>query len=154
MSSITYSQALEFKVSGSWNYSVSASEIIEAGTDFIGTYPSNDNQIDIDLRIKPNSWNNRIEYTWTVDISKIDTEWHPDIEIYARVTNEGKGFGINPYMYGGEVYQEITDVSQLFFYGSAGRRNIKVQYELREISVTLPAKSYSTTIVYTITSTY
>lgn len=149
-----FSQALEFKVRGSWSYSVSASEIIEAGTDFSGTYESNANQVDIDLRIKPNNWNNRIEYTWTVDISVSNVDWHPDIGLYARVTDKGKGFGINPYMYGGETYVPVTYVNQQFFYGSAGRRNIKIQYELRDISVTLPAKSYSTTVIYTITSTF
>ena len=147
-------QTLEFKMKGSWNYIVSASEIIEAGTDFSGNYESNRRQIDIDLRLKPAFWNRVIEYTWQIDISKSDIDWHPDIEIYARVTDRGRGYGINPYMIGGENYMKINDIDQLFFNGSAARRNIKIQYELRNISVTLPAKSYSTTIVYTITSTF
>lgn len=149
-----FSQTLEFKLKGSWSYTVSASEIIEAGNDFSGTYESNSNQATFTLRLKPNNWNNQIEYTWTIDIMVSDTDWHPDIGLYARVTDRGKGFGINPYMYGGETYIPVTSTNQQFLYGSAGRRNVRIQYELRDISVTLPAKSYSTTIIYTIVSSY
>ncbi len=151
-------QQLNFDVTGNWNYIIPANDIIEAGNDFSGTYASAANQISASIYLNGGWlgfwWNYFINYSWQVEVTKLDIDWDPNILIYIRRTGNGAGYGGGNYISGGNSYMQLTNANQQFFQGAQARMNVPVQLQLRDISVTMPAKTYSTTIVYTITSTF
>lgn len=153
-----YGQELNFDVEGTWNYTIPANDILEAGHDFSGDYASSPSQIMVSVYLSGGWigiwWNYFINYTWQVEVTKNDIDWDPNIGVYIRRTGNGSGIGGGNYISGGNTYMEVTNANQLFFEGGRARLDVPVQLEVRGISVTLPAKNYSTTIVYTVTSTF
>lgn len=136
-------------VAGNWDFTIPSTDISEAGADFSGTYTSATNQITIDIN---NSNNGNVR--WEVYIEKQDIDWHPDLDPYVRRTGNGTGNGNgngNGFVQLGTNFQLITSTSQFFFKGRKKRQNIPIQYEIRNVSVLIPAKSYETTIIYTVT---
>jgi hypothetical protein len=140
---------LGINVVGSWDYTVSSTDITDAGSDFTGIYPSASNQVTIDITY-PSNGNVR----WEVSVSKQDIDWNNSIELYARRTGSGSGQGggnSNGFVQQGTTYQQITSMNQFFFQGRKKRNDIPIQYEIRNVSVLIPAKTYETTIIYTVT---
>jgi len=134
---------------GTWSYSVSETDITEAGSDFSGTYTSAANQILVNI---PHSNNGNFNYD--VHIQKQDIDWHTDLDLYVRRTGSGNGAGNgngNGFVQLGTNYQLVTSTNQFFFKGRKKRQDIPIQYEIRNVSVLMPAKSYETTIIYTVT---
>jgi len=79
-------------------------------------------------------------------------DWHPNLQLYARRT----GTGVNGLFFGsaigsGTSYQLISTSNQFFFNGICTISDIPIQYEIRNVSLLLPAKTYETTIIYTVT---
>ncbi len=145
---MTYSQ-LGIQVNGDWNYSIATTDISEAGLDFTGTYASASNQILIDI-----TYPNNANVKWEVHVEKQDIDWDSSLDLYVRRTGNGNGQGNgngNGFVQLGTAYQLITSNSQFFFKGRKRRTDIPIQYELRGVSVLIPAKAYETTIIYTVT---
>ncbi|MCF2487724.1 hypothetical protein [Dyadobacter sp. CY347] len=89
---------------------------------------------------------------WTVNVQlSTTTNWNPRLKVYVVRTGNGTGGAI---LNGGTTYKEVTTTTQAFFSGSLGlnyaRDNVPVQYKIEGMSVMLPAKTYTTTIVYTV----
>jgi hypothetical protein len=133
------SNAQYVSVSGEWNYTIPSNDISEAGEDFTGTYTSDANQAYIDVWY----WRN-----WRVNIQKNNIDWNDDIDIYARRT--GNGWGSSSRINGGTNFSRIRDRSNNFFRGRGWNFNIPIQYEIRNISVTIPAHTYIVEILYTL----
>ena len=76
-------------------------------------------------------------------------DWDDTIKLLVKRSGNGQGQGNR--IQGGGAFTEINRVNIEFFRSSNGNFNIPLQYELRDISVLLPAKSYSANIVYSIT---
>lgn len=151
-------QELYFDVIGTWNYNIPTTNILEAGNDFTGSYSSANNQINVSVYLDGGWigfwWNWFINYSWQIEVSRMDTDWHPDLEIYIRRTGDGAGYGGGNYVSGGNNYMPVKNENQRFYEGGRARMDVPVQYMIRNVSVTMPAKTYSTTIVYTVTSTF
>ncbi|MBI5913956.1 MAG: hypothetical protein HY842_01150 [Bacteroidetes bacterium] len=137
-------------VTGSWSYSVPVSDITEAGNNFSGTYTSGASQVLIDVD-KPR--HSAAIFNWRVDVKKTDIDWNSALSLYARRTGDGVPADSNgsSSVSGGTSYLLITNSNQQFFTGIRGRLDIPIQYQMQNVSVLIPAKTYSTTIIYTVT---
>jgi hypothetical protein len=138
-------------VSGSWNANIPSSTIIEAGNNYTGNYASASNQVQISHTVNPFwYWG----HSWTVEIRKNDVNWDTSLKLYARRTGNGSGQILcSSTITGGLSYQEITGIDTYFYSGRCNRSNVPIQYELRNLSVLIPAGNQSTTITYTVTVT-
>ena len=146
---------IRLDVTGGWSKSVPTTDVTEAGDDLQGNYRSGASAVKIDV-YQRSYWDNFSGYDWRIDVSKVDIDWNNTLRIYARRTGDGLGY---PFWFwyifgaisGGTNFQQITDVDQAFFNGTDSDLDIPIQYSVRGASLTLPAKTYSTTIVYTVT---
>ena len=134
---------------GAWNYSVPNTDILEAGLNFTGTYTSNTDQVLLTI-FQQYYFDNFLNYRWRVEVSRNDLDWHPSLQIFARRTGSGVPFYFNGQMSGGTNYQEVKTNDQYFFNGRRTYLDIPIQYQIRNVSVLIPAKTYVTTIVYTV----
>jgi len=133
--------AIQISVTGSWTRTIDAADLQGlAGSDLNPVYESATNQIGIEIR--------QTSANWSVDIKKIDTNWHGNFHLFVRRTSNGNGSGS---ISGGTTYQEVTDVDQAFFSGFRVRTFIDIQLRLEGVSVQVPQDSYTTTLYYTVT---
>ena len=132
--------AVSITVSGSWSLSADASDLVAgAGSDLIGTYESNSDQIVLDIDVGRGNFR--------VDVNKINTNWHSDFQLSVRRTSDGTGDG---KISGGTSYQEITDTYQSFFTFKKDRTGINLQLKLSGVSVQVAPDTYTTTVYYTV----
>ena len=132
--------AEEITVTGSWPETIDASDLVAgAGSDLIATYESNSDQIVLDIDVGGGNFR--------VDVSKINTNWHSDFQLYVRRTSDGTGGG---KISGGTSYQEVTDTYQSFFTFKKDRTGINLQLKLSGTSVQVAPDTYTTTVCYTI----
>jgi len=132
-------KAQYFNVSGEWNYTVPVSDISEAGEDFSGTYTSDAYQTSLDIWY----WRN-----WRVSVQKNNIDWNDDIDLYVRRT--GYGWGSSSRIKGGTNFVRLRNRNSNFFTGRSYFFNIPLQYEIRNISVTIPAHTYVVEVLYTL----
>jgi hypothetical protein len=137
---------INIDVAGSWAYSIPATNIADAGLDFTGTYTSGANQVLLSIY---NSGGNN--YRYRVDVRRSDISWKSKIKVWGRRTGDGIPSNGGARVWGGQSYKKITKSNKVFFQGKKDSSDIPIQYQLRNISVLIPAKSYSTTIIYTVT---
>lgn len=128
-------------VYGDWNYTIPTSDITEAGEDFTGTYESSSYQVYFYIYYR---WN------WDISVQKNDIDWNDDIKLFVRRTSNGYGWRGNVRQ--GTSYMELEDYDNFFFEGRNYRYYVTAQYELRNISVTIPANTYMTEVIYTLTA--
>jgi len=140
-----YSQ-LTLNVAGTWSYSVPATDITDAGLDFTGTYTSASNQVLLSIS------NGNSYFRYRVDVRRNNISWNNKIKLWVRRTGDGIPLHPKSKVWGGLSYRKITKSNKLFFKGKRNTDDIPVQYELRNISILIPAKSYSATIIYTVTA--
>lgn len=85
--------------------------------------------------------------SYTVYVNKTDIDWNAGISLWVRRTGDGTGSGnISTNI----PFIELTNLDQVLFTGNKDRSNIPIQFEIRGLSVLLPAKQYKTSIVFTI----
>lgn len=137
---------------GSWTPNVSALDILEAGTDFSGTYESDNNEILVSPSRNGGTFANLFPWSWRIDVRRNAVNWDPSLTLSIRRTGNGTPFFffIGGTVTGGTNYQAITTNNQAFFSGTNSRLTIPLQLKLENVSVLLPAKTYSTTIILTI----
>lgn len=138
------------KLRGKWDCVVPASDITEAGSEYIGVYESGNGEVQFSVYDK--FWIELFGYSWSVSVRKSDILWDNTAGIYVQRTSDGTPYFFNGSVSGGTTYQQVTDIDTYFFSGYRGRKDVDIQYQLQGISVVIPAQSYSTTIIYTITS--
>jgi hypothetical protein len=133
--------------SSGWTANVSSNEITDAGLDYSGTYQSSANQ----TNITASSFG--IFRNYYVYIQKSDLDWNSNLSIWAKRTGDGCG-GWFGSISGGTNYIQLTNSSQLLFSGGIGfstsRNNVPIQYQIQGLSVLLPAKIYSVSVIYTV----
>lgn len=138
ITNIAISQSIQ--VTGQWNYSILPTDITEAGADFTGTYTSNFNQVYLDIKHKSD---------WLVTVQKNNIDWNNKIKIWVHRTGDGNG---GHSIDGGINYKRIRNRDINFFSGNKNRSNIPIQYQMRKVSVTIPAHNYIVEIMYTLTN--
>jgi len=148
-------------LTGSWDLTLSQADLQDgAGSDFNHTYESAVDQVLVEIYRFYFIWGSGTRtWNWAIDVNKSDTDWDSSLEVWARRTGDGQC----SYTYtitGGQTYQRITDITTEFFTGSITgsgswflfllANNIPIQYQIRGVSATLIAKTYTTSIVYTV----
>ena len=138
-----YSQSIT--VTGTWSASIAAGTITEAGTDYgVTTLSSLTNQSLLSVDDGPGNNN------WRVFVKKTDIDWNFGLTLSLKRTGNGTGSGNFTTTTIGTTYIQLTALDQLFISGNKVINNIPIQYEIGGISVLIPAKSYSTQVVYTL----
>ena len=144
--STIYLRAQSVNAIGSWSVSVPSNTITEAGNNYNVNLTSMTNQTMIDINIPLTTTN------WRVDVNKQDSFWNNSLTLWIRKTGDGIGIAgssISPI--GAIPFFQLANMGQPFFSGMKKYMSIPVQYEIRGLSVLIPASTYNTTVVYTIT---
>jgi len=138
-----FSQKIKLK-GGNWTKELKSSDITSAGDDYNQFYLSGTKQTKISITPVPNSKYNKKYMPFKVFVSREDMEWHSDLVIEAKLTStkHGNSSGTN--------FQVITNNSTLFFNTVGSKNDLPVQYKISGLSVTIPAETYSTEIIYTV----
>lgn len=133
--------AQSISVTGQWNYTIPTIDITEAGEDFTGTYTSSVNQVYLDI-----IYDNK----WSISVQKNDIDWDDKLEIFMHRTGNGYGTG---QIKGGQNYKIIKNNDFKFITGEKNRNSIPLQFQMRMVSVIIPAHNYVIEIMYTLTAT-
>lgn len=131
--------AQSIDATGEWNYTIPTSDITEAGEDFTGIYSSSVNQTYLDINYSG---------TWGVLVQKNNIDWDNKIRVFVHRTGNGLGSG---NISGGKNYKRINNNNISLFTGRNSRNSIPLQYQIRQISATIPANNYIVEVLYTLT---
>lgn len=139
-------EAQSINAIGNWSVSVPSNTISAAGNDYNINLTSMINQTVLDITVSTTST------SWRVNVNKQDSFWDNLLTFWIHKTGDGVGaLGSSILPIGYTPYQQVNNLEQLFFEGAKNYVNIPIQYEIRGLSVLIPASTYNTTIVYTIT---
>ena len=144
--SAIYVEAQSINAIGSWSVSVPSNTISEAGNDYSMNLTSMTNQTILDINVPLTTT------SWRVDVNKQDSFWNNALTLWIRKTGDGVGIAgssISPI--GTIPFFQLANMGQPFFTGIKNYVGIPIQYEIRGLSVLIPASTYNTTVVYTIT---
>ena len=136
-------------VSGNWTSSVPSNTITEAGSDYSSNWTSLSNQSIISLP------SGVLGASYTVSVRKTDTNWNSNLSLWIHKSADNLGLLGSVSPAGNTSYFQLSASNQTFFTASLGilsPATFNAQYEIRGLSVTIPAQTYSTTVVYTISS--
>ena len=141
--------AQSLTVTGSWIRTLATTNITQAGLNYpAGNLVSAVNQNTINV----NSAANSVAF---VSIQKSDTSWDSRLIISALRTGTGTG-SANFSTTNGTTALTITNIPQRFFEVRPGSgtqvSNIPIQYTTRGFTVLMPVKTYTTTIIYTVSN--
>ena len=137
-------------VTGGWTRTLSNTNIVEAGLNYAtgGTLSAAVNQSTINV----NSAANSVAFVY---IQKSDTSWDTRLILGALRTGTGTG-SANFSTTNGTTAITVTNAPQYFFETRPGSGtqvlNIPIQYTVKGFTVLLPAKAYTTTLLYTVTN--
>ena len=123
---------------GDWDYTVSTSNL-EAGKDITGTHTSSTSQVYLSVAYDDD---------WVISVKKSDVNW--DDTLILQIIRTGDG-----YTYGsisdGESWKRIKDNDRDFFEGDDYVYFVPLQYRIRKASVIIPADTYETSVIFTVT---
>ena len=141
ISNVLFSQSIKVETRRGWSKTISASDIKEAGNDYVGTYESSDKQTEITISDRDKDDETRVLVRKEYDSG----DWHPDLilQIKRTDTNEKDSSG-------GLLFQTITDMDAFFFNTEGKQEDVPLQYKISGISVLLPVQEYTTTIIFTV----
>ena len=142
--SVNFIFSQKIKVNKSWDKTLSASDIYQAGYDYNSFYESSTNETKITISPIPNSSYNRKYMNFKVFVHKEDYNWHNDLSLELKVSSTSHGNST------GTQYQELTNYPSLFFETIGKKTNIPIQYKISGLSVTIPADTYYVEIIYTV----
>jgi hypothetical protein len=132
-----------------WRIQPQPNEII-AGNDLPGTYTSAPDHMRLSVELGGDHKNNKDNKKWNVDVQRVDLDWHHSLDLYVRLTGEGTGPEEGKVVKGGEIFQRIERSPGEFFECKGWRYDIPIQFELRGVSLLLPAKTYRVEVLFTI----
>ncbi len=138
---------------GGTNWVLNIPALTEAGTNYAGTYESAANEILLTATVPSILGSGKVSMHY-----EANPTWNSSLVLNARRTGDGTTSCTTCSITGGTSYTNIpltTDV-ELFritaVLALAAYTNIPVQLQLTGISVTVPAASYSSRIVFTISA--
>lgn len=140
-------EAQSINAIGNWSVSVPSNTISAAGNDYNINLTSMINQTVLDIITVSTT-----STSWRVNVKKQDSFWDNLLTFWIHKTGDGVGvLGSSISPIGSTPYLQVNNLEQLFFEGTKSYINIPIQYEIRGLSVLIPASTYNTTIIYTIT---
>lgn len=144
-------QAQSITVGGAdWIATIPA--IAEAGNDYVGTYESPADQIQLNVGGPLLLGNVKVAVHY-----EPNPTWHNALSLSIKRTGNGTTLCLLCTINNGIAYQQITPISTYLFdikttVALAAYSNIPFQLRLTGISVTVPAASYKSKVVFTIMS--
>lgn len=91
----------------------------------------------------PNQFSQYFQY-WTVEVRRENIHWDNRLSVWARRKNNPAG------VYYGSYFRKIHVCDDFFFNGCGSSNNIQIEFELRGLSVLIPADTYETEIIFTV----
>jgi hypothetical protein len=165
MTICSYWEAQTINASGN-NWTVSVPSITEAGNNYTGTYESTTNVITLSGTLPGSFLNLLTSGAARISMHHNSTSWNNALHLYAKrsggTTNiSGLCLLCTATINGGNTYLEIPPAAATAFFtinftGVLGLGNsvtfsgVNVQLQIGGASVVIPAKTYSTQIVFTI----
>jgi len=144
-------KAQSVTVSGT-NWTVSIPSITEAGNNYAGTYTSATNQtiLNVGLPALLGSVKVYVHY-------EANPTWNNSLILSAKRTNNGTTLCVGCSISGGTAYQTVTQTAIELFRISTilsvtSYTGINIQYQLSGVSVTIPAATYNSRIVFTVSN--
>lgn len=144
----TFSQ-LKITSSSFVSKTISSGFISEAGMDFQEEFLFSSDQIVLSVNILPQNLDNVIYNSWQIQVSKNDLEWNNDLDLWIKRSSDGKS-DYNNKPQNGTSYQKVELYNTAFFEGQGWINTIPIQLKISGLSVLLPAKSYTTEIIFTL----
>lgn len=146
-----YCKAQSITVSGT-NWTTSIPSITEAGSNYAGTYASATNQtiLNVGLPALLGSVKVYVHY-------EPNPTWNNSLVLSARRTSNGTTLCLGCAISGGTAYQTVTQTAVELFRISTilsvtSYSGINIQYQLSGVSVTIPAATYNSKIVFTVSN--
>lgn len=146
-------QVLNVSVSGRANFNSSLYTINDAGEDFPSSV-SDESSVSISLSYI-GFWDGIFgaDVKWRVLVSKSDMNWPTNLLL--TIARNGDGvkdaiWGSRPLIYNGLAYQTISNNPTYFFSGRYGIRDIPLKLKLSGASLTMGAKQFDTSIMFTV----
>lgn len=134
------------------NWTVPIPSITGAGSNYEGTYESLANQILIEVQIPILLGSGKVSVHYTPDPT-----WNSNLILSAKRTGNGNTTCLICSITGGTTYQMVTVTDIELFRIAAlatltSYTNIPIQLQLSGVSVTIPAATYNSKIVFTISA--
>jgi hypothetical protein len=126
----------------SWTPSVGTNPVSITGNDYINSTLTSSVYQSL-LNVNSNEG-------YTISINKTDIDWIAGLSLWVGRT--GDGTASSATISANVPFIQLTYLDQALFTGNKDRINIPLQFEIRGLSVLLPAKQYTTTIVFTISN--
>ncbi|MBB6372635.1 hypothetical protein [Chryseobacterium shigense] len=146
-----YYKAQSVAVSGT-NWTASIPSITEAGSNYAGTYASATNQtiLNVGLPALLGSVKVYVHY-------EPNPTWNNSLVLSAKRTSNGTTLCVGCTISGGTAYQTVTQTALELFRISTilsvtSYSGINIQYQLSGVSVTIPAATYNSKIVFTVSN--
>lgn len=133
-----WSQKIDVK--GDWEVESSCNDI-QAGEDISSEATSDYDELEIYVNGNVN------KSTWKIQVKKDDICWNSALEVWVRRTGSGNGSG---ECWDGTSWQKVAYTNMDFFGGKRVMNKIPVQVQIRGMSVTIPAREYTTNLVFTL----
>lgn len=134
------------------NWTVAIPSITEAGSNYAGTYESVANQISLKVDIPLVLGSGKISVHYTPNPT-----WNSNLILSAKRTGNGTTLCLLCSITGGTAYQTVTLTDVELFritavLALASYSNIPIQLQLSGVSVTIPAATYNSRIVFTVSA--
>lgn len=148
-----WGQDLSIEVSGDANFENAQYVVTEAGEDFPSSITSS-SSIYLSLNYR-SLWDGIFgrDIPWQIFIHKSDLGWNNNLDL--QIQRDGNGsraslLGPNPIVTSGTNYQSVTNNPTFFFRGRYGVRNIPLILKLSGASLTMGARQFETSLVFTV----
>ncbi|MCX8533652.1 hypothetical protein [Chryseobacterium luquanense] len=137
---------------GGNNWTVAVPSITEAGTNYTGTYESVTNQILLSASVPLLLSSGKVSVRY-----ESNPTWNSNLILHARRTGDGTTVCVLCSITGGTAYQTVTTTDIELFrivavLALASYSNIPIQLQLTGVSVTIPAATYNSRMVFTISA--
>lgn len=134
------------------SWSVPIVSITEAGTDYNGTYQSATNQVQLTVGIPLLLGNGKVSVHY-----QPNPTWNNSLVLSTRRTGNGATLCLLCSISGGTNYQTMTQSDIELFritavLALASYNNIPIQFQLSGVSVTIPAATYNSRVVFTVSA--
>ncbi|WP_228442196.1 hypothetical protein [Chryseobacterium nematophagum] len=131
---------------------MSIPSITEAGTNYAGTYESATNQVILTASVPLLLGNGKVSVHY-----EPNPTWNASLILSAKRTNNGSTVCALCSITGGTTYQTVTQTDIELFriqavLALASYTGINIQLQLSGVSVTIPATTYNSKVVFTISS--
>lgn len=132
------------------NWAVPIPSITEAGSNYVGTYESVDNQVLLTASVPALLGTGKVSVHY-----EPNPTWNSNLTLSVKRTGDGTTLCVLCTITGGTAYQAVTLTELELFkitavLALASYSNIPIKIQLSGVSVTIPAATYNSKLVFTI----